>query len=41
MRALISVWDKAGIDEFARGLADLGYELSRPAAPRRSSRSTG
>ena len=27
MRALLSVWDKAGIDEFARGLADLGYEL--------------
>jgi phosphoribosylaminoimidazolecarboxamide formyltransferase/IMP cyclohydrolase len=27
MRALISVWDKAGVDEFARGLADLGYEL--------------
>ena len=27
MRALISVCDKAGVDEFARGLADLGYEL--------------
>ena len=27
MRALISVWDKTGIDEFARGLVDLGYEL--------------
>jgi phosphoribosylaminoimidazolecarboxamide formyltransferase/IMP cyclohydrolase len=27
MRALISVWDKADIDVFARGLADLGFEL--------------
>ncbi|HEX6699847.1 MAG TPA: bifunctional phosphoribosylaminoimidazolecarboxamide formyltransferase/IMP cyclohydrolase [Gaiellaceae bacterium] len=27
MRALISVWDKAGLDEFAHGLADLGWEL--------------
>ena len=27
MRALISVYDKAGIDTFARGLADLGFEL--------------
>jgi phosphoribosylaminoimidazolecarboxamide formyltransferase/IMP cyclohydrolase len=27
MRALISVWDKEGIDEFARGLVDLDYEL--------------
>ncbi|HTZ06207.1 MAG TPA: bifunctional phosphoribosylaminoimidazolecarboxamide formyltransferase/IMP cyclohydrolase [Gaiellaceae bacterium] len=27
MRALISVWDKTGLDEFARGLADLGWEL--------------
>ncbi len=27
MRALISVYDKHGIDTFARGLADLGYEL--------------
>ncbi len=26
-RALISVYDKAGIDEFARGLAELGFEL--------------
>jgi phosphoribosylaminoimidazolecarboxamide formyltransferase/IMP cyclohydrolase len=26
-RALISVYDKTGIDEFARGLADLGFEL--------------
>jgi phosphoribosylaminoimidazolecarboxamide formyltransferase / IMP cyclohydrolase len=26
-RALISVYDKAGIDEFARALADLGWEL--------------
>jgi AICAR transformylase/IMP cyclohydrolase PurH len=27
MRALLSVWDKTGLDEFARGLADLGCEL--------------
>ena len=27
MRALISVSDKAGLDAFARGLADLGFEL--------------
>ena len=27
MRALISVYDKTGIDVFARGLAELGFEL--------------
>ena len=27
MRALISVYDKTGLDEFARGLAELGWEL--------------
>jgi phosphoribosylaminoimidazolecarboxamide formyltransferase / IMP cyclohydrolase len=27
MRALISVYDKTGLQEFARGLADLGWEL--------------
>ena len=27
MRALISVYDKTGLDEFARGLADLDWEL--------------
>jgi phosphoribosylaminoimidazolecarboxamide formyltransferase/IMP cyclohydrolase len=27
VRALISVWDKTGVDVFARGLAELGYEL--------------
>ncbi|HEY2353915.1 MAG TPA: bifunctional phosphoribosylaminoimidazolecarboxamide formyltransferase/IMP cyclohydrolase [Gaiellaceae bacterium] len=27
MRALISVYDKAGLDEFARGLAELGWTL--------------
>jgi phosphoribosylaminoimidazolecarboxamide formyltransferase/IMP cyclohydrolase len=27
MRALISVYDKKGLDTFARGLADLGWEL--------------
>lgn len=26
-RALISVWDKSGVDELARGLAGLGWEL--------------
>jgi phosphoribosylaminoimidazolecarboxamide formyltransferase / IMP cyclohydrolase len=26
-RALLSVYDKTGLDEFARGLADLGVEL--------------
>ena len=26
-RALISVWDKTGVDELARGLAELGWEL--------------
>src|SRR5207244_10203061 len=27
MRALISVYDKTGLEEFARGLADVGFEL--------------
>jgi phosphoribosylaminoimidazolecarboxamide formyltransferase/IMP cyclohydrolase len=27
VRALISVWEKDGVDAFARGLADLGFEL--------------
>src|SRR5471030_353036 len=27
MRALISVWDKTGVDDFARGLHELGFEL--------------
>src|SRR6266550_4498095 len=27
MRALISVYDKTGLDEFARGLEELGFEL--------------
>ena len=27
MRALLSVYDKTGLDEFARGLAELGVEL--------------
>ena len=26
-RALLSVWDKTGLADLARGLADLGYEL--------------
>ena len=27
MRALISTWDKSGLDEFARGLVELGWRL--------------
>ena len=27
MRALLSVWDKSGLAELARGLVDLGWEL--------------
>jgi len=27
MRALISVWEKTGVDDFARGLAGLGFEI--------------
>jgi phosphoribosylaminoimidazolecarboxamide formyltransferase/IMP cyclohydrolase len=27
MRALISVWDKTGLEEFARGLEELGFDL--------------
>ena len=27
MRALISVWDKTGLDGFARGLDELGFEI--------------
>ena len=27
MRAILSVWDKTGLAEFARGLVDLGWEL--------------
>ena len=27
MRALISVYDKTGVAEFARGLAELGFEI--------------
>ena len=27
MRALISVWDKTGLDGFVKGLASLGWEL--------------
>ena len=47
MRALISVHDKTGLDDFARGLAELGCELvasggtadlHRGARPRRSTR---
>ena len=47
MRALISVYDKTGLDDFARGLAELGCELvasggtaahPRGARPRRSRR---
>jgi phosphoribosylaminoimidazolecarboxamide formyltransferase/IMP cyclohydrolase len=27
MRALISVWDKSGVEAFARGLSELGFEI--------------
>jgi phosphoribosylaminoimidazolecarboxamide formyltransferase/IMP cyclohydrolase len=27
MRALLGVYDKTGIEEFARGLAELGWEI--------------
>ena len=40
VRALISVYDKTGLDEFARGLAELGWRLvaagARPPRSRRS-----
>ena len=42
MRALISVWDKTGLDELAHGLAGLDWELvasSGTAAALRSSTS--
>jgi phosphoribosylaminoimidazolecarboxamide formyltransferase/IMP cyclohydrolase len=32
MRALLSVWDKAGLAEFARGLHELGWELVSSAS---------
>ena len=41
MRALISVYDKTGLDEFARGLDELGFELVASGGTPRSSRSTG
>ena len=31
-RALLSVSDKTGVVEFARGLVELGFELFPPAA---------
>ena len=34
-RALISVSDKTGVVDFAKGLAALGSRSSPPAAPRR------
>jgi AICAR transformylase/IMP cyclohydrolase PurH len=33
MRALLSVYDKTGIIDFARGLTALGYQIVLPAAP--------
>ena len=44
MRALLSVWDKNGLDEFARGLAGLGLELvssGGTARPARGGRARG
>ena len=40
-RALISVSDKAGLPEFAAGLADLGYELVSTGGTARSLRDAG
>ena len=44
MRALLSVYDKTGLEEFARGLAELGVELvasgGTAAHPRRARAST-
>ena len=39
MRALLSVWDKTGLVDFARGLHELGWELvGSSSTARRSTR---
>lgn len=40
-RALISVWDKSGLEGFAAGLADLGWELVASGATSASLESSG
>ena len=40
-RALLSVYDKTGIIEFAKGLSDLGYELVSTGGTARKLREAG
>ena len=40
-RALLSVYDKTGIIEFAKGLANLGYELVSTGGTARKLREAG
>src|SRR5207302_6725120 len=40
-RALLSVWDKTGIVELARGLSDLGVEILSTAVPAAARRGAG
>ena len=40
-RALLSVWDKKGIVEFAKGLQSLGYELVSTGGTARLLREAG
>ena len=40
-RALLSVYDKTGIVEFAKGLAELGYELVSTGGTARKLRAAG
>lgn len=40
-RALISVWDKRGVAEFAKGLRDLGFELISTGGTARALRDAG
>ena len=40
-RALLSVWDKTGIVEFAAGLAELGFELVSTGGTARLLRESG
>ncbi|MEA2647325.1 MAG: phosphoribosylaminoimidazolecarboxamide formyltransferase / cyclohydrolase [Chloroflexota bacterium] len=41
MKAILSVYDKAGLVDFARGLADLGYELYSTGGTRRELEQAG
>ncbi len=40
-RAIVSVWDKRGVVEFARGLVDLGYEILSTGGTERALREAG